>query len=44
MPVKLSGIIKNYVDASSEHDVKSILAWFSDDMAVVSKRIKPSVP
>ena len=44
MPIKLPAIIKNYVDASNEHHVKSILACFSDDMAWVSKRIKPSVP
>lgn len=43
MPIKLPGIIKNYVDASNEHDVKSILACFSDDMEWGPKQIKPSV-
>ena len=34
MTVKLPGIIKTYIDASNRHDVKSILACFSDDALV----------
>ncbi len=34
MNVKLPRIIKNYIDASNGHDVKSILACFSDDAVV----------
>src|SRR5216117_2319027 len=34
MTLKLPGIIKKYVDASNEHDVKSILSCFSDDALV----------
>jgi len=34
MPIKLPEIIKKYVDASNKHDVKSILACFSDDGVV----------
>ena len=32
--IKLPGIIQNYIEASNEHDVKSILACFSDDAVV----------
>ena len=38
MTIKLPGIIKKYVDASNEHDVKSILACFSDDAFVRDER------
>jgi ketosteroid isomerase-like protein len=34
MAIKLPEIIKKYVDASNEHDVKSILSCFSDDAFV----------
>ena len=34
MAIKLPRIIKKYVDASNAHDVKSILACFSDDAVV----------
>ena len=34
MVIKLSPVIKKYVDASNAHDVKSILACFSDDAVV----------
>jgi len=34
MMIKLPEIIKKYVDASNEHDVKSILSCFSDDALV----------
>jgi len=34
MSIKLPRIIKQYVDASNQHDVKSILACFSDDALV----------
>ncbi|PYJ49318.1 MAG: hypothetical protein DME87_10075 [Verrucomicrobia bacterium] len=34
MNVKLPRIIKNYIDASNGHDVKSILSCFSDDAVV----------
>jgi len=34
MTVKLPGIIKDYIDASNRHDVKSILSCFSDDALV----------
>ena len=32
--IKLPAVIKKYVDASNQHDVKSILACFSDDAVV----------
>ncbi len=38
MMIKLPEIIKKYVDASNEHDVKSILACFSDDAFVRDER------
>src|SRR6266446_4198972 len=38
MTIKLPGIIINYVDASNEHDVKSILSCFSDDAVVSDER------
>jgi len=38
MAIKLPGIIEKYVDASNEHDVKSILACFSDDAVVRDER------
>jgi ketosteroid isomerase-like protein len=31
MTIKLPRVIKKYVDASNDHDVKSILSCFSDD-------------
>src|SRR6266700_7262427 len=34
MNVKLPRSIKNYIDASNKHDVKSTLACFSDDAVV----------
>jgi ketosteroid isomerase-like protein len=34
MKIKLPEIIQKYVDASNQHDVKSILACFSDDGVV----------
>ena len=34
MAVKLPRVIKKYVDASNDHDVKSILSCFSDDAFV----------
>jgi ketosteroid isomerase-like protein len=34
MAIKLPRIIKKYVDASNAHDVKSILACFSDDAVI----------
>ena len=34
MKIKLPEIIQKYVDASNQHDVKSILACFSDDAIV----------
>lgn len=34
MPIQLPGIIKNYVAASNEHDVKTILSSFSVDALV----------
>ena len=34
MTIKLPGIIKKYVDASNEHDVKSIVSCFSDEALV----------
>ena len=34
MAIKLSRIIKEYLDASNKHDVKSILACFSSDAVV----------
>src|SRR5258706_15893902 len=37
MAIKLPGIIKKYVDASNAHDVKSILACFSDDAVVLDE-------
>ena len=38
MTIKLPGIIKKYVDASNEHDVKSILSCFSDEALVRDER------
>src|SRR5712691_11110159 len=38
MTIRLPGIIKKYVDASNEHDVKSIVACFSDDAVVRDER------
>jgi len=38
MPVKLPQIIKQYVDASNEHDVKSILSCFSEKAIVRDER------
>ena len=38
MNIKLPEIIKKYVAASNEHDVKSILACFSDDAVVLDER------
>jgi ketosteroid isomerase-like protein len=37
MTPKLPRIIQKYVDASNEHDVKSILACFSDDAVVLDE-------
>ena len=37
MAIKLPGIIKKYVTASNEHDVKSILACFSNDAVVLDE-------
>jgi len=34
MMIKLPEIIKKYINASNEHDVKSILSCFSDDALV----------
>jgi ketosteroid isomerase-like protein len=34
MPIKLPPIIKKYVEASNEHDLKSIIACFSDNAFV----------
>ena len=34
MAIKLARIIKKYVDASNKHEVKSILACFSNDAVV----------
>jgi len=34
MTIKLPRVIKKYVDASNDHDVKSILSCFSDDAIV----------
>src|SRR5438876_10561231 len=38
MTTNLPGIIKQYVDASNDHDVKSILACFSADAFVRDER------
>ena len=38
MTTNLPGIIKQYVDASNDHDVKSILACFTDDAFVHDER------
>ena len=38
MTINLPPIIKKYVDASNEHDVKSILACFSDEAFVRDER------
>ena len=38
MTIKLPGIIKKYVNASNEHDVKSILSCFSDEALVRDER------
>ena len=38
MTIKLPGIIKKYVDASNEHDVKSIVACFSGEAFVRDER------
>ena len=38
MAIKLPGIIKKYGTASNKHDVKSILACFSDDALVHDER------
>ena len=38
MTIKLPGIIKRCVEASNEHDVKSIVACFSDEAFVRDER------
>ena len=38
MNVELPSIIQKYIDASNAHDVKSVLACFSDDAVVHDER------
>ena len=37
MPTNLPSVIQKYIDASNAHDVKSILACFTDDAVVLDE-------